>query len=167
MSALSPPQSPAWELCSTIPLKSIFVTQVGAEYLDSISSWLGSSSQHLSPKVSINSGATGLPSACFYPQQGSHLCGVSLHTDTAGCDTRVQARPMPRGDTAISAQFNLLQRATPRERTQGGVWNAELGAPQPAPRLQVCSPGEETGLQVRRGRVTPTSDVLGDARPPG
>lgn len=48
--ALSPPQGPAWELCSTILLRSILVTQVGGEHLDSISSWLGSSSQHLLSK---------------------------------------------------------------------------------------------------------------------
>lgn len=40
-------------------------------------------------------------------------------------------------------------------------------APQPAPRLQGCSPGEVMALQVRRGRVTQTSEVMGDARPPG
>lgn len=45
--ALSPPQSPDWELCSIILLRSILVTQVGGEHLDNISSWLGSSSQHL------------------------------------------------------------------------------------------------------------------------
>lgn len=45
----------AWEVCRTIPLRSILVTQVGGEHLDSISSWLGSSSYICSPKVSINS----------------------------------------------------------------------------------------------------------------
>lgn len=92
---------PAW--------KAPLLPRVGDEHLASISSWLGSSSQHLLSR-SISMPAifnhtplsTQLSPACSYPQQGSQLCGVPHHADGpgAGFEARVQARPTSAGDTA-------------------------------------------------------------------
>lgn len=173
--ALSPPQGPAWELCSTILLRSIFITEVGGEHLDSISSWLDSSSQHLLSKSlhkllshSIFPSLL-LPTAGFTPPWGVPPCrppelAVTLEFRPGQCPEV----------TLLSVLISTCCKGPhPGKGHREECRAPELHSPlqgygvQSAPRSQGCSPGEEMGLQVRRGRVTRTREVMGDARPPG
>lgn len=147
MSTLFPPQGPAWELCSTIPLRSILVTQVGGEHLDSISSWLGSSSQHLVSESlhKLLSHRTFpsllLPAAGFTPPGGVPSCRPPELAVT------LEFRPGQCPEVTLLSVLISTRCKEPHpgkgHREVHGMQSSQ--APQPAPRLQGCSPGERQG----------------------